>query len=109
MRGPQIPPAAPDFTARDLVSVQRVAAASARDDGYRKPLAAYCNMVRRDATGRVVGPVTPPAISAKLLAGLQPSDYARIHAPALGKPSKTNPVFIMTHAGPCVLLRDVIE
>ena len=87
------PPAAPDFTARDLVSVQRVAAASARDDGYRKPLAAYCNMVRRDATGRVVGPVTPPAISAKLLAGLQPSDYARIHAPALGIFNRITPPY----------------
>jgi len=87
------PPAAPDFTAPDLVSVQRVAAASARDDGYRKPLAAYCHMVRRDATGRVVGPVTPPAISAKLLAGLQPSDYARIHAPALGIFNRITPPY----------------
>ena len=87
------PPDAPDFTAADLVSVQRVAAASARNDGYRKPLAAYCNMVRRDATGRVIGPVTPPAISAKLLAGLQPSDYARVHAPALGIFNRITPPY----------------
>ena len=35
----------PDQPAVDLESVQRIAAALARDDGYRKPLAAVCNMI----------------------------------------------------------------
>ncbi len=80
------PPPAPDLTATDLASVQRLAAASVRDDGYRKPLAAICNMVRIDPSGggRVLGPVTPPEISGKLLAGIQPAAYDRIRAPALG-------------------------
>ena len=78
------PPLAPELTAADMESVQRFAAASARDDGYRKPLAAVCNMVRMDASGRILGPVTPPEISGKLIATLQPAAYDRIHAPALG-------------------------
>ena len=78
------PPQSPELTATDLESVQRLAAASARDDGYRKPLAAICNMIRRDASGKILGAVTPPEISGKLLAGLQPAEYGRIQAPALG-------------------------
>ncbi len=78
------PPGSPELAATDLESVQRLAAASARDDGFRKPLAAICNMIRRDASGKILGPVTPPEISGKLLAGLQPAAYGRIQAPALG-------------------------
>ena len=78
------PPRAPEATATDLESVQRLAAASARDDGYRKPLAAICNMVRILASGRILGPITPPEISGKLVAGIQPAAYDRIQAPALG-------------------------
>ncbi len=87
------PPAAADPTAADLESVQRLAAALARDDGYRKPLAAVCNMIRMDSSGRVVGPVTPPEISAKLMAGLQPAEYDRIRAPALGIFNRITPRF----------------
>ena len=78
------PPQGPEVTTSDLESVQRLAAAFARDDGYRKPLAAICNMIRRDASGRVLGPITPPEISGKLLAGLPPAAYGRVQAPALG-------------------------
>src|SRR5262249_51332232 len=60
------PPRAPELTAADLVSVQRLAAASARDDGFRRPLAATCNMIRSDSSGRVVGAVTPPGIPSKI-------------------------------------------
>lgn len=76
------PPQAPELTASDLESVQRLAAASARDDGYRKPLAALCNMIRRDAAGKILGAVTPRELSAKLTAGLPPASYDRIRAPA---------------------------
>jgi pimeloyl-ACP methyl ester carboxylesterase len=48
------PPPPPEDTAADLESVQRFAAANARSDGYRKPLAAICNMIRTDASGRVL-------------------------------------------------------
>jgi non-heme chloroperoxidase len=87
------PPGGPDPTPADLASVQRLDAASARDDGYRKPLAAVCNMVRMDRSGRIVGPITPPEISAKLLAGLQPAAYDRIRAPVLGIFNKLSPQY----------------
>jgi len=41
-------------------------------------------MIRTDATGRVIGAITPPEISSKIYEGLQPADYDRIQAPALG-------------------------
>jgi len=72
------PPPPPEDTAEDLESVQRFAAALARSDGYRKPLAAICNMIRGDPSGRVVGAITPPEISSKVYEGLQPADYDRI-------------------------------
>jgi non-heme chloroperoxidase len=78
------PPSGPELTPTDLESVQRLAAESARDDGYRKPLAAICNMIRTDSSGRILGPITPPEISGKLIAGLQPAAYGRIQAPTLG-------------------------
>lgn len=78
------PPPAPEGPATELESVQRLAAASALDDGYRKPLAAMCNMVRTDPSGKVIGAVTPPEITRKLQAGLKPAEYGRIQAPALG-------------------------
>src|SRR5207245_10691621 len=43
-----------------------------------------CNMIRTDPSGRVVGAVTPPEISRKIYEGLQPAEYDRIQAPALG-------------------------
>ena len=78
------PPPAPDYPAADLESVQRLAAADARSEGYRAPLAAIGNRVRTDPSGRVVGPITPPGIAGKILEGLQQADYGRIQAPALG-------------------------
>lgn len=89
---PQPPPPPPD-TAADLKSVQRFAAALARSDGYRKPLAAICNMTRRDSSGRVVGAITPPEISSKIYEGLQPAQYDRIQAPALGIFNKITPQY----------------
>ena len=87
------PPPAPEHTAADLESVQRFAAASARFDGYRKPLAAICNMIRTDPSGRVIGAITPPEISSKIYEGLQPAEYDRIRAPALGIFNKITPQY----------------
>jgi pimeloyl-ACP methyl ester carboxylesterase len=91
------PPSAPEYTPGDLESVQRLAAAFVRFDGYRKPLAAICNMVRMDSSGRVVASITPPEIPKKILAGLQPAEYGRIHAPALGIFNKFTPDFRMPY------------
>src|SRR6266699_7184535 len=62
------PPPPPADSAEDLESVQRAAAAAARSDGYRKPLAAICNMIQTDSSGRVVGAITPPEISGEIYA-----------------------------------------
>jgi len=78
------PPQPAEWTAADLASVRRVAAADARDSGFRTPLGAICSSLRTDPTGRVVGEVTPPEISTKILQGLRPTQYDRIRAPALG-------------------------
>ena len=91
------PPPPPEDTAGDLESVQRFAAAQARDDGYRKPLAAICNMIRTDATGRVIGAITPPEISRKIYEGLQPAEYDRIQAPVLGIFNKITPQYRLSY------------
>jgi pimeloyl-ACP methyl ester carboxylesterase len=91
------PPPAPANTPGDLESVQRLAAAFARFDGYRKPIAAICNMIRTDPSGRVLGAITPPEIPSKIYAGLQPAEYDRIQAPALGIFNKITPQFRMPY------------
>ena len=91
------PPPPPADTAGDLESVQSFAAASARSDGYRRPLAAICNMIRTDPAGRVVGAITPPEISSKILEGLLPAEYKRIRAPALGIFNKITPQYRMPY------------
>lgn len=91
------PPGAPEMTDADLASVQRLAAASAREDGYRKPLAAYCNMVRMDASGKITGPVTPPEIYTKIQAGLKPAELERIQAPVLAILNRVSPQFRMPY------------
>ena len=73
----------PEFTAAEMESVQRFAAASALFDGYRQPLAAIRNMIRTDASGRVIDRLRLPK-SLKIQAGLQPAEYDLIQAPALG-------------------------
>jgi non-heme chloroperoxidase len=87
------PPPPPADTPADLESVQRFAAASARDDGYRKPLAAICNMIRTDSSGKVIGAITPPEISTKIYENLKPAEYDRIQAPALGIFNKITPQY----------------
>ena len=87
------PPQAPELTKAEAASIQRLVAASARDDGYRRPLAATCNMVHRDPSGRIVGPVTPPGIAGRIILGLRPAEYDRIHVPALGIFNRISPRF----------------
>jgi pimeloyl-ACP methyl ester carboxylesterase len=91
------PPPPPELAPKDLESVHRLAAALALEDGYRKPLAAICNMIQTDPSGRVLGANTPPEISGKIQAGLQPAQYDRIQAPALGIFNNITPQFRMPY------------
>ena len=50
-------------------------------------------MIRTDPSGRVLGAITPPEISSKIRAGLQPAEYDRIRAPALGIFNKITPQY----------------
>ena len=50
-------------------------------------------MVRTDRSGRVIGEITPPEISSKIRESLQPPDYDRIQAPALGIFCKITPQY----------------
>lgn len=85
------PPGPPEPTASDLESLQRFWALNARDDGFRRPLAAIVNAVKTDASGKIVDAVTPPEISAKIIKGLQPAKLDRIKAPALAILNRVTP------------------
>jgi hypothetical protein len=50
-------------------------------------------MIRTDPSGRVIEPITPPEISRKIYEGLQPAEYDRIQAPALGIFNKITPQY----------------
>jgi pimeloyl-ACP methyl ester carboxylesterase len=76
-------PPSPDYTAADLTSIERYAAAEARNLGVRKPLSALCNMLRMDSAGKVVDAISPPEIAKKIVQGSQQAQYDRIKAPAL--------------------------
>jgi pimeloyl-ACP methyl ester carboxylesterase len=93
------PPGPPDDAKGDFASVQSVADASARLSGYRPPLAAICHLVRRAPSGRIVGPVTPPEISKKIIEGLEPAAYDRIQAPALGIFNAMTPRYRLPYYG----------
>src|SRR5439155_1443113 len=58
--------------------------ASSTIDGCRKALASICNMSPTDPSGRIIGAITPPEISRTIYECLQPAEYDRIQAPALG-------------------------
>src|SRR2546430_7139373 len=61
------PPPPPADSAGDLESVQRFAAAQARSDGYRKPLAAICNMVRTDPPAELLERLRLPKFPARYI------------------------------------------
>src|SRR5262249_1427342 len=81
---PPPPPHSPGRPSTYVEPVKCLPEAFERSDGYRKPVAAICNMIRTGPSGRVLGAITPPEISSKIQAGLQPARYDRIQAPALG-------------------------
>ncbi|MFO0957257.1 MAG: alpha/beta hydrolase [Isosphaeraceae bacterium] len=91
------PPPAPELDDAEVQSVRRLAAALARDDGYRKPLAAVASIVRTDREGHVIGAASPPEISRMIHEGLQPSRYDRIRAPTLAYFNDMRPDFRMPY------------
>jgi hypothetical protein len=56
-------------------------------------------MIRMDVSGKILGAITPPEISAKLLAGLQPAAYGGIRAPTLGIFNRISLQFRMPYYG----------
>jgi hypothetical protein len=54
-------------------------------------------MIRTDPSGKVLGAITPPEISSKIYAGLQPAEYGRIQAPALGIFNQITPRYRMPY------------
>lgn len=87
------PPGPPELSALDMESIQRLAAANARSDGYRKPLAAIANSVKMDAEGRITGAVTSPDVYAKLVKGLEPARLERIKVPVLSIVNRISPQY----------------
>jgi len=77
-------PPSPEYTATDLESVERVAAANARYQGFRSPNAALCNALLMDGAGKIVDSVTSPEVMKKMREDPQQAEYDRIRAPALG-------------------------
>ena len=82
---PKLPqPPSPDYTDADLASMPRFAAANARFQGVRQPLAAVAHTVKTDAAGKITEGTTTPEITKKMKEGSQLADYSRIQAPVLG-------------------------
>lgn len=76
-------PPSRDYTAADLSSIERYAAAEVLNLGVRKPMSAVRNMLRTDAAGKVVDAISPPEISKKIVQGSRQAPYDRIKAPTL--------------------------
>lgn len=76
-------PPSPDYTPTDLSSIERYAAAEARNLGVRKPMSAVCQMLRTDAAGKVIDAISPPGIAKRIVQGSRQAQYDRIKAPAL--------------------------
>lgn len=67
----------------DSASVAGFRVHLAREYGIALPEAEIRAIYRFDASGKWQGPVTPDAVPTKVLQGAEPSEYARIAAPAL--------------------------
>lgn len=76
-------PPSPDYSDRDLESLELFSAANARFFGHRATEASVRETYRFDANGKVVAPVSPPEIAQKMAKGSQQADYAKIKVPVL--------------------------
>ena len=77
-------PPTPDFTEADLSSLEHFMSVLVRYFGYREPNDAICNIYSMDSAGRIVGAISPPYVTEKIVASSVPADYSLITAPVLG-------------------------
>lgn len=77
-------PPGPDFVDADLVSLEHFIAVVDRYYGFREPNAAVCNTYSIDNTGKVIDAISPPEVTAQILASSVTVDYTLITAPVLG-------------------------
>lgn len=79
------PPAfpVPEFSEQDVSSLRDMAAANARFFGGRQPEFSWTTTYELDASGKIIGAVSPPEISEKIHAGSEPAEFEKIQAPAL--------------------------
>ena len=68
----------------DLVSLEHFIAVMDRYYGFREPNASVCNTYSMDNDGKVVDAISPPEVTAKILASSVTTDYSLITAPVLG-------------------------
>lgn len=73
-----------EFTDADVASLEHFIALNVRYYGFREPNAAYCDTYILDTAGRVTGTISPPEVTAKLVASSVTNDYTLITAPVLG-------------------------
>ncbi|MBN9415241.1 MAG: alpha/beta hydrolase [Candidatus Eremiobacteraeota bacterium] len=76
-------PPSPEYSDRDVASLELFSAANARFFGHRASESSMRETYRFDADGKVIAPVSPPEIARKMARGSQQADYARIKAPVL--------------------------
>jgi pimeloyl-ACP methyl ester carboxylesterase len=77
-------PPGPDYTDEEISSLDKFMATLVRFNGYREPNAAICDLYTMDSEGKITGTVSPPEITAKLVAANVTSDFSLIKAPVLG-------------------------
>ena len=77
-------PPGPDYSDDDDASLEKFIPVLVRYNGYREPNASICNIYQTDNSGKVIGTVSPPEVSAKIVESSVTTDYTLITAPVLG-------------------------
>lgn len=77
------PPRA-DYSDDDASSLEKFIPVLVRYNGYREPNSSICNIYETDNSGKVIGTVSPPEVSAKIIESSVTTDYSLITAPVLG-------------------------
>jgi non-heme chloroperoxidase len=76
-------PPGPDYSDRDLESIELFSAANARFYGHRPTYSSMRETYRFDAQGKVIEAISPPEIAQKMAHGSQQAKYSKIKAPVL--------------------------
>lgn len=77
-------PPGPDYSESEVASFERFIAATVRYNGYREPNAALCEVYTIDSSGKVTGTISPPEVTAKIVASSVSTDYSLFTVPVLG-------------------------